>query len=85
MSPSAKTWPTSMPRRISSVPRPSGEGRPPPHCGDRPHVGLPAIPAEIDAAKMEIALVGAADEIGHDRDRAVDDERKVRRNSDGSE
>ena len=48
-------------------------------------VGLAAIAAEIDAAQVEIALVRAADEVGHHGHRPVDDQRQVLRNADGAE
>ena len=48
-------------------------------------VGFTAIAAEIDAAKVEIGLVRAADEVRHRGDRPVDDQRQVLRYADGTE
>src|SRR3989442_8619179 len=44
-------------------------------------VRLAAIAAEIDAEQVKIRLVGATDEVAHDGDRTIDDERDVRRNA----
>jgi hypothetical protein len=65
-----------MPRRISIVPLPSGEGSP--ACTLRMSAtpsGWRQIATEIDAAQVEIGDVGAADEVAHRGHRAVDDQR----------
>ena len=69
-----------MPRTIDSVPLPVGRRVAFDHVADvGDGIGLAGVAAEVDAAQVEACLVGAADEIGHDADLPVDDERQVRR------
>ena len=75
-----------MPRTMSSVPAAVGRRIALDDVADvGDEVRLAAVAAEVDAAQMEVRLVGAADEIGHHRDRAIDDQRHVARDPDRTE
>ena len=48
-------------------------------------IGLAAVAPEVDSAQVEIGFIRAADEVAHQRDRPIDDERHVGRNADRTE
>ena len=47
----------------------------------RDHVGLATVATEIDAAEVIVGLVGATDEIAHQRDGSIDDQGHVGRDA----
>src|ERR1700745_487372 len=56
------------------------------HIADvRDEFGFATIAPEIDATEVKVALVGAANEVAHHRDGAVDDQRHRRGNSNRTE
>ena len=66
-----KMWPTSMPRQISSLPLPSGEGSPATTLRMSKNAGSGKSRPKIDAGHVIAGFVGAADKVAHGRHAAV--------------